>query len=64
MIIKKDLLEYFYKGIKNKDSLKIGVEHEKFALNADTLRPLSYDEVGGINDIFNQFIDLGWTPIL
>ena len=47
MIQKKDLLEYFFKGIKRKDSLKIGVEHEKFALNRKTHKPLSYDETCG-----------------
>jgi glutamate--cysteine ligase len=63
MIQKKDLIEYFFKGIKDKTALKIGVEHEKFALNAKTLRPLSYDETGGIKDIFNQLVILGWDPI-
>lgn len=63
MIKKKDLLDYFYKGIKSKDNLKIGVEHEKFALNKKTLKPLSYFGVGGIDDIFNQLINLGWSPI-
>ena len=63
MIQKKDLLEYFFKGIKSKNNLKIGVEHEKFALNKKTFKPLSYNETGGINDLFNQLIGLGWTPI-
>ena len=63
MLQKNNLIEYFFKGIKSKSSIKIGVEHEKFALNASTLKPLSYDEVGGINDIFNQLINLGWKPI-
>ena len=63
MIQKKDLLEYFFKGIKPKDSLKIGVEHEKFALNRKTFKPLNYDETCGINNIFDQLINLGWSPI-
>ena len=63
MIQKKDLLEYFFKGIKDKDSLKIGVEHEKFALNRKTFKPLNYDETCGINNIFDQLINLGWSPI-
>ena len=63
MIKKNDLLEYFFKGIKHKSNLKIGVEHEKFALNKKTLKPLSYDEKYGINEIFNQLIDSGWSPI-
>ena len=53
MIKKIDLLEYFFKGVKPKNNLKIGVEHEKFALNKKTLKPLSYDEPFGINQIFN-----------
>ena len=63
MIKKNDLLEYFFKGIKSKDNLKIGVEHEKFALNRVTLKPLSYEEKNGINEIFNQLINSGWSPI-
>ena len=27
---KSQLIEYFIRGIKNQDNLKIGVEHEKF----------------------------------
>ena len=63
MIKKIDLLEYFFKGIKPKHNLKIGVEHEKFALNKKTLKPLSYDEPFGINQIFNELIKQGWEPI-
>ena len=48
MINKNDLNEYFFKGIKSFQNLKIGVEHEKFILNKKTLRPLSYDEDNGI----------------
>ena len=59
----KDLLQYFYSGIKKEDSLKIGVEHEKFALDSKTLRPLSYEQIGGINGIFNDLIAKGWSPI-
>ena len=63
MINKNDLLEYFFKGLKSKNDLKIGVEHEKFALNKNSFKPLSYDEVGGLTDIFIQLINLGWSPI-
>ena len=63
MLQRKDLIEYFYKGIKSKDKLKIGVEHEKFILNKDTLKPLSYDEPFGIGYIFKQLINIGWSPI-
>jgi len=63
MLSKKDLIEYFFKGLKSHAKLKIGVEHEKFVLNKNTLKPLSYYEAYGIRDIFNQLIDLGWSPI-
>lgn len=63
MLKKKDLIEYFFQGIKLKDELKIGVEHEKFLLNKQSLKPLSYTGVNGIEDIFNQMINLGWIPI-
>ena len=33
MLKKQELIEYFYQGIKSKNNLKIGVEHEKFVLN-------------------------------
>ena len=60
---KSQLLEYFNQGAKRQDQLLIGVEHEKFALNKKTLKPLSYGGIGGISDIFNQLINLGWSPI-
>ena len=50
MIKKSDLTGYFFKGIKSKDNLKIGVEHEKFILNKNTLKPVSYEEHNGIKN--------------
>ncbi|MDC1296675.1 glutamate--cysteine ligase [Alphaproteobacteria bacterium] len=63
MLNKKNLVDYFFEGIKSKEQLKIGVEHEKFILNRDTLKPVSYDEKGGIKNIFESLINLGWKPI-
>ncbi len=62
MLKKNDLVDYFIKGIKNKDDLKIGVEHEKFVLNSENLNQLSYDEPNGIKDILQKFIKNGWKP--
>ena len=62
MLKKNDLVDYFIKGIKNKDDLKIGVEHEKFVLNSKNLNQLSYDEPNGIKDILQKFIKNGWKP--
>ncbi|MGB1877567.1 MAG: hypothetical protein ACPHGY_11725, partial [Rhodospirillaceae bacterium] len=60
MINKNDLIEYFFKGIKPIQNLKIGVEHEKFILNKNTLRPLSYDEDNGIKNILERWSTEGW----
>ena len=56
MLKKSDLIDYFFKGIKKKDDLRIGVEHEKFVLNKSTLHQLSYEEPNGIKDILLKFI--------
>ena len=35
---KENIIQYFQKGLKNKDNLKIGVEHEKFIFNKSRKR--------------------------
>ncbi len=62
MLKKNDLIDYFYKGIKDKNNLKIGVEHEKFVLNKNSFLQLSYDKKNGIKDILLRFVKNGWTP--
>ena len=62
MINKSHLIEYFFAGIKSKNNLKIGVEHEKFVLNKNSLQPISYDENNGIKNILEKFTEIGWTP--
>ena len=62
MLKKNDLIDYFYKGIKNKNDLRIGVEHEKFVLKKDSLHQLSYEEPNGIKDILLKFVNKGWKP--
>ena len=63
MLSKKELIDYFEKGIKSEKKLKIGTEHEKFILNKSTLKPISYYEKNGIRDIFLSLVDVGWNPI-
>ena len=63
MIKKDDLTEYFFRGIKSKTNLKIGVEHEKFILNKNTLKPLSYEEDNGIKEILEKLTTIGWIPL-
>ena len=62
MINKNDLNNYFVSGIKHKKNLKIGVEHEKFILDKDTLLPRNYDEINGIKDILEKLSTIGWVP--
>ena len=63
MIKKDDLTDYFFRGIKSKNNLKIGVEHEKFILNTNTLKPLSYEEHNGIKEILEKLTTIGWIPL-
>ncbi len=63
MINKNQLIEYFYQGTKSKNKIKIGVEHEKFILNKDTLLPVSYEEKNGIKNILEKLTLTGWKPI-
>ena len=63
MIKKDDLTEYFFRGIKSKNNLKIGVEHEKFILNSNTLKPLSYEGHNGIKEILEKLTTIGWIPL-
>ncbi len=62
MLKKNDLIEYFQSGIKDKNNLKIGVEHEKFVLSKNNFRQLSYDMKHGIKDILLRFVKNGWKP--
>ncbi len=62
MLKKNDLIEYFFKGIKKKNNLKIGVEHEKFVLNKNSFNHVSYNMRNGIKDILLRFVNNGWKP--
>jgi glutamate--cysteine ligase len=62
MINKNDLIDYFISGIKHKNNLKIGVEHEKFVLDKNSFLPRNYDEMYGIRDILERLSSNGWTP--
>ena len=42
---KSELIEYFLKGIKNQNQLKIGVEHEKFLFSGKEKRRVNYEEL-------------------
>ena len=56
---KENIIQYFQKGIKNKDNVKIGVEHEKFIFNKSRKR-VDYQTICKIFDLFKNS---GWRPI-
>ncbi|HUC62142.1 MAG TPA: glutamate--cysteine ligase [Alphaproteobacteria bacterium] len=61
---KAQLVEYLAAGCKPKFSWRIGVEHEKFAFHRASLKPLAYDEPGGIRDLLKAFVArFGWEPV-
>ena len=63
---KEQLLEYFHSGCKPMSQWRIGTEHEKFAFNTKTLKPLSYkgqNGASGIRDLLLGLADNGWKPV-
>lgn len=64
---KEKLIEYIASGCKAEELWRIGTEHEKFAFNLKTLKPLPYNSAGGQADIkrlLEGLISYGWKPIL
>jgi glutamate--cysteine ligase len=50
---KQELIEYFLKGSKSKDSWRIGTEHEKFLFDFKNKNPIPYDgEVSILKNFF------------
>ena len=60
---KQQLIEYFIKGSKNKDSWKIGTEHEKFLFDLKNKNSIPYDGDFSILKIFSELIKNNWAPI-
>ena len=42
---KDKLIQYFRKGIKKDNELRIGVEHEKFLFNKSDLKRVDYNQI-------------------
>ncbi|MCB2053717.1 MAG: glutamate--cysteine ligase [Geminicoccaceae bacterium] len=60
----RDLVAWFEAGCKPKNDWRIGTEHEKFGFHKKTLRPLAYDEEGGIRDLLEGLADkFDWQPV-
>ncbi len=61
----RELVAWLERGCKRPEDFRIGTEHEKFGFHWDTLRPLAYDEPGGIRDLLEGLArGFGWTRIL
>ena len=58
-----DTLDYFHAGGKPRAAWRVGAEFEKFALDRDTGRAITYGEPGGIRDILHSLAKrFGWQP--
>ena len=57
---KSQFIEYFSKGIKNQDQLKIGVEHERFLFEGQNKKRISYET---LKRLFENLKKSGWSPI-
>ena len=58
---KAQFIEYFIKGSKQVNQLKIGVEHERFLFEGKEKKRISYSK---LKKIFNNLKKKGWEPIL
>ena len=57
---KSQLIEYFIKGIKKENQLRIGVEHEKFLFSGKEKKRANYKQ---IKKIFKNLETFGWKAI-
>ena len=57
---KSQFIEYFLKGIKNSNQLKIGVEHERFLFEGQNKKRISYET---LKKLFENLKKNGWNPL-
>ncbi len=61
---KDTLIKYLEKGIKPRESWRIGTEHEKFVYRLSDYAPLAYDGYPGIRQILEKLQRYGWAPVM
>ena len=61
---KQHLVDFIESGCKPPEAWRIGTEHEKFAFDLKTLRPLPYDGTPGIRALLEGLTRFGWEPHL
>ena len=57
---KSQFIEYFSKGIKNLNQLKIGVEHERFLFEGQNKKRISYET---LKKLFENLKVNDWEPL-
>ena len=60
---KRQLVDYIESGNKPREQWRVGTEHEKFAYDLDTHRPLTYEGPNGIGEILKRLTKFGWQPV-
>jgi glutamate--cysteine ligase len=60
---KRQLVDYIESGNKPREQWRVGTEHEKFAYDLVTHRPLPYDGPKGIGEILKRMTKFGWQPV-
>ncbi len=60
---REQLVAYLASGCKPKSAWRLGTEHEKFAFDLKTLRPLAYEGALGIRALLQGFTRFGWQPV-
>ncbi len=64
---KEQLIAHLASGCKAKENWRIGTEHEKFAFDLQTLKPLTYESKvseASIRGLLEGLTEYGWKPIL
>ena len=57
---KSQFIEFFSKGIKSQNNLKIGVEHERFLFEGENKKRISYET---LKKLFENLKVNGWEPL-
>jgi len=60
---KAQLVDYIAEGCKPPEQWRIGTEHEKFAFDCETLRPLDYEGESGIKALLEGLAAYGWDKV-
>ncbi|HEY4136058.1 MAG TPA: glutamate--cysteine ligase [Alphaproteobacteria bacterium] len=60
---KRQLVDYIASGNKPRNAWRVGTEHEKFAYDLDSYRPLPYEGPAGIAEILKRMQRFGWQPV-